>query len=323
MKEYELIVIGGGVAGMSASIAAKQNGVNDILLIEREERLGGIVNQCIHNGFGKKVLGTKVTGPEYIEYLKKDIIALNIKYNLNTMVLRISHDNIITFVNPDEGMQQAKAKAIIVATGSREMYTGRINIINSKITGVYTIGTAQQFVNIHGYLPGKEIVIVGSNEISILVARRLIIEGAKIKAIVEDEKDITCKSSKIKNLIDIFSIPVLTSSAVTELIGNDRIEKVKVSSLDEENEYTEYIDCDCVLLAVDWIAETNLLRELKIDLSEGQTAIVNNNMMTERKGIFCCGNVIHCYGYADDTTMEGIKTGKSAANYIYELNLRK
>ena len=161
MKEYELIIIGGGVAGMSAAMGAKQNGVKDILILEREERLGGTVNLCIHNGFGKKVLGTKITGPEYVDYLKTDLKALNVECRLSTMVLRINHENVVTFVNPDDGMQKVKGKAIIIATGSREKYTGRVNIINSKITGVYAIGTAQQFVNIHGYLPGKDIVIVG------------------------------------------------------------------------------------------------------------------------------------------------------------------
>ena len=194
MKEYELIIIGGGVAGMSAAMGAKQNGVKDILILEREERLGGTVNLCIHNGFGKKVLGTKITGPEYVDYLKTDLKALNVEYRLSTMVLRINHENVVTFVNPDDGMQKVKGNAIIIATGSREKYTGRVNIINSKITGVYAIGTAQQFVNIHGYLPGKDIVIVGSNEIALIIARRLIVEGARIRAIVEEEDEVICKT---------------------------------------------------------------------------------------------------------------------------------
>ncbi|MDD6770824.1 MAG: NAD(P)/FAD-dependent oxidoreductase [Inconstantimicrobium porci] len=321
MKEYELIIIGGGVAGMSAAMGAKQNGVKDILILEREERLGGTVNLCIHNGFGKKVLGTKITGPEYVDYLKTDLKALNVECRLSTMVLRINHENVVTFVNPDDGMQKVKGKAIIIATGSREKYTGRVNIINSKITGVYAIGTAQQFVNIHGYLPGKDIVIVGSNEIALIIARRLIVEGARIKAIVEEEDEVICKSREIKSIIDTFNIPVITSSAITDLIGKERIEKIKVSGVNSQDDmYSNEIECDCVLVTVDLMPETDLLKNINVDMYTNGAPIVDDKMSTNRREIFACGNAVHSYGYADDTTIEGIQTGKNAAEYICKIN---
>lgn len=321
MKEYELIIIGGGVAGMSAAMGAKQNGVKDILILEREERLGGTVNLCIHNGFGKKVLGTKITGPEYVDYLKTDLKALNVEYRLSTMVLRINHENVVTFVNPDDGMQKVKGNAIIIATGSREKYTGRVNIINSKITGVYAIGTAQQFVNIHGYLPGKDIVIVGSNEIALIIARRLIVEGARIRAIVEEEDEVICKSREIKSIIDTFNIPVITSSAITDLIGKERIEKIKVSGVNSQDDmYSNEIECDCVLVTVDLMPETDLLKNINVDMYPNGAPIVDDKMSTNRRGIFACGNAVHSYGYADDTTIEGIQTGKNAAEYICKIN---
>lgn len=321
MKEYELIIIGGGVAGMSAAMGAKQNGVKDILILEREERLGGTVNLCIHNGFGKKVLGTKITGPEYVDYLKTDLKALNVECRLSTMVLRINHENVVTFVNPDDGMQKVKGNAIIIATGSREKYTGRVNIINSKITGVYAIGTAQQFVNIHGYLPGKDIVIVGSNEIALIIARRLIVEGARIRAIVEEEDEVICKSREIKSIIDTFNIPVITSSAITDLIGKERIEKIKVSGVNSQDDmYSNEIECDCVLVTVDLMPETDLLKNINVDMYPNGAPIVDDKMSTNRRGIFACGNAVHSYGYADDTTIEGIQTGKNAAEYICKIN---
>lgn len=322
LKEYELIIIGGGVAGMSAAMGAKQNGVKNILILEREDRLGGTVNLCIHNGFGKKVLGTKITGPEYVDYLKTDLNTLNIECLLSTMVLRINHENVVTFVNPEEGMQKVKGSAIIIATGSREKYTGRVNIINSKITGVYAIGTAQQFVNIHGYLPGKDIVIVGSNEIALIIARRLIVEGAHIKAIVEEENEVTCKSREIKNIIDTFNIPVITSSEITDLIGKDRIEKIKISGVNTQDDDMSYneLECDCVLVTVDLMPETELLKNINVDMDKNGAPIVDEKMSTNRRGIFACGNAVHRYGYADDTTIEGIQTGKNAAEYICKLN---
>lgn len=306
---------------MSAAMGAKQNGVKDILILEREERLGGTVNLCIHNGFGKKVLGTKITGPEYVDYLKTDLKALNVEYRLSTMVLRINHENVVTFVNPDDGMQKVKGNAIIIATGSREKYTGRVNIINSKITGVYAIGTAQQFVNIHGYLPGKDIVIVGSNEIALIIARRLIVEGARIRAIVEEEDEVICKSREIKSIIDTFNIPVITSSAITDLIGKERIEKIKVSGVNSQDDmYSNEIECDCVLVTVDLMPETDLLKNINVDMYPNGAPIVDDKMSTNRRGIFACGNAVHSYGYADDTTIEGIQTGKNAAEYICKIN---
>lgn len=308
MEKIELVIIGGGVAGISSAIGAKKSGIEDIIILEREERLGGIANQCIHDGFGGKVLGKAVTSPEYVEYLKSTADSLNIEYKLNTMVLDVTNDNIITYVNPDEGMKKIQANNIIIATGSSEKYTGRIKIVNNRTTGIYTVGTAQQFVNVHGYLPGKEIVIVGLNEVSLIIARRLIIEGAKIKAIVEERDKDDIGNIRIGEIIDIFNIPVEYSSTVDEFFGKERVESVALLS---SNGKRKEIKCDCLLISAEWIPETDIIKNTCIEINDNGSIKVNNLMKTSRDNIFACGNVVHCYCHTDDITIEGIKTGEN------------
>lgn len=327
MEISDLLIIGGGVSGMAAAIGAKQDGIDNIMLLEREECLGGTVNQCIHDDFGKKFLGMRMTGPEYIQNLINDIDALKIEYKLNTMVLNIDENKIVTYVNPNEGIVKRQFKAIIVSTGSREMYTGNMNIVNNKLTGVYTIGTAQRFVNLHGYLPGKEIVIVGSSERALIVARRLILEGAKIKAIIEEKPYIVCDRKSVNNIIEEFNIPVKLSSIIVEVTGVERVEKIKIGEvkLDRKivSESTEVLECDCVLLSVDLMPEIDLLEGLSLKLGDkGKILEVSKQLETSQKGIFVCGSIIHPYAYADDVTVEGLKTGRIVSDYLYNVQYR-
>lgn len=321
LKQYDIIVIGGGVAGMAAAISAREKGTRKILILEREDALGGVLNLCIHNGFGRKILDDEVTGPEYAQFLIDKIDALSIEYKLNSLVLDLTRDKIVTYVNPDEGIIKAKGKCIILASGSREKFTGNINIATHKFAGIYTVGTAQKFVNTRGYLPGKNIVIIGTSDITIAIARRLLLEGAEIKALVEKKPFIIAKRKKIKQIVEDFNIPVMLSNAVIDVKGKDRIEEVTIAPVDEKgqviNGEIEKMECDCLLLSVGWVPESELAEKARLKISEKNLGLeVNEKLETSQLGIYACGNVVHSYSYADDTTLEGYEVGKQATNYL-------
>lgn len=328
LEVIDLLIIGGGVSGMAAAIGAKQAGVNNVMLIEREDYLGGVVNQCIHNDFGEKFFGVCMTGTEYVQNLINDINALKINYKLNTMVLNIDENKLVTYVNPNEGIVKKQFKSIIISTGSREMYTGNMNIVNNKLTGVYTIGTAQRLVNLHGYLPGKKVVIVGTSERSIIIARRLILEGAEVKALIEDKSEIVCKREAAANIIEEFHIPVKLSSIILEVNGGERVENIKIgrirNGIKGTGDDVETVDCDCVLLTVDLIPEMDLLKNLSIKISNknGIYTEVSEQLDNLHQGIFVSGSIIHPCAYADDVTIEGLKVGKKAADYLYSKEYR-
>lgn len=313
--EYDLVIIGGGPAGMACAISASENKVKKILLIEREEALGGELNQSIHCSFGKDIFGYNVTGSEYTQYFITKIDKSNIELKLNTMVLNVKEDNKIYYVNPDEGMQCIRGKAIVLATGSREKFNCNIDIPVNKVAGIYTIGAAQRFINAQGYLPGKKIVILGSGDKEFLIARRLIVEGAKVIAIIEPSNSLKCKSDKSKKIIEAFNIPIRLNYNILDVTGDERVTGVIIT--DEEGN-NENIECDALLISLNWNSESELVRGIDVNInSNNDSIIVNNRFETSKKGIFACGNAIHCDELSDICTQEGSYVGKIVNEYLY------
>ncbi|SHK65878.1 Thioredoxin reductase [Clostridium cavendishii DSM 21758] len=326
MHEYDIVVVGGGPSGMAAAIEARKQGILKVLLLEREDYLGGVLNQCIHNRFGRNILNKDITGPEYAQYFIEQIQDLGIEYKLNTMVLSITTTNVVSYVNPEDGMKEIEAKAIILATGSREKYTGNINIPSNKFAGIYTVGTAHKLVNVQGYLPGKEIVIFGASDISLIVARRLIVEGANVKAIIEASPNIISGTSYSEQIAEAFNISIKHSYTIHEVLGNERIEKVVVGKINNNGEIQEdsleTIECDALLLSVGWLPETELAEGARIKMSLTSLGPkVDSNFLTSQKGVYACGNLIHAYSLADKCTEEGYRVGKSAAEYVKNSHL--
>lgn len=321
MKKYDIIIVGGGLSGMTAAISASEKGAGEILILEREDYLGGILVQCIHNGFGENLMDETLTGPEFAEYFIEKIKSLNIDYKLNTMVLDINNNKVVTAVSSEEGIVEYKASAIILATGCREKYNGNINVPMHKYAGIYTVGSAHKFINFQGYIPGKNVVILGSSDIAIIVARRLIIEGAKVKAIVENQPYINSQRKSIVRCIDEFNIPLRLGYSVTEVIGDERVKAVIISKIDENgralNDTEEKVDCDCLLLSVGWMPESDLPQKARIKISSSTGGpLVDKSYETSQSGIFACGNLIHIYSWAEDAAKEGYRAGENAVKYL-------
>ncbi len=321
MKNVDLIIIGGGPAGMAAAVSAKENGIDDILIIERDASLGGILQQCIHNGFGLHSFGEELTGPEYAARYEEKVKSLGIPYMLNTIVTKITPDRVVTAMNGENGVFSIKAKAVILAMGCRERSRGALNIPGTRPAGVYSAGAAQKFVNMRGLMPGKKVVILGSGDIGLIMARRMTLEGAEVKAVCEVMPYSGGLKRNIEQCLNDFGIPLYLSHTVTKIHGKERVTGVTVSAVDENRRPIAgsemYFECDTLLLSVGLIPENELTKSAGIELNRiTNGASVNEGRQTEIDGIFACGNVLHVHDLVDFVSEESALAGKSAAEFI-------
>ena len=317
----ELVIIGGGPAGLAAAVAAYDSGVRDILILERDTSLGGILQQCIHNGFGLHRFGEELTGPEYAARYAKQVQERGIESLCGTMVLSVSPDKTVTAMNKQMGIFTLEATAVILAMGCRERPRGALNIPGTRPAGIFTAGTAQRFVNMEGYLPGKEVVILGSGDIGLIMARRMTLEGAKVKAVCELMPYSGGLNRNIVQCLQDFDIPLHLSTTVSRIHGKERVTGVSIAGVDERlqviPETETYIPCDTLLLSCGLLPENELTKSAGIPL-DGITggATVNQNRETALEGVFACGNVLHVHDLVDFVSEEAVLAGNAAAAYI-------
>ena len=319
--KYDLVIVGGGPAGLAAAIAAKDNGIDSILIIERDRELGGILNQCIHNGFGLHTFKEELTGPEYASRFIAQVEGRGIEYKLNTMVMDISHDKVVTAMNSTDGMFTIEAKAVVLAMGCRERSRGALNIPGYRPAGIFSAGTAQRLVNIEGYMPGRRVVILGSGDIGLIMARRMTLEGAKVLAVAELMPYSGGLKRNIVQCLNDFDIPLYLSHTVVDIQGKERVEGITIAEVGPDRKPipgTEiHYDCDTLLLSCGLLPENELSKTAGVALSPITSGpVVNDSLETNIPGVFACGNVLHVHDLVDFVSQEAANAGKNAAKYI-------
>jgi NADPH-dependent 2,4-dienoyl-CoA reductase/sulfur reductase-like enzyme len=321
MKNYDLVIIGGGPAGLAAAVKAYDLGMRNILLAERDDCLGGILNQCIHNGFGLHRFKTELTGPEYAGRYIKMLEERGIDYMLKTMVMDLAPDKTLTLMNSEYGLFSLKPKAVILAMGCRERPRGALNMPGDRPSGIFTAGTAQRLLNIDGFMPGREVVILGSGDIGLIMARRMTLEGAKVKLVAEINSFSAGLKRNIVQCLDDFDIPLYFNTTISRVVGKNRVEGVYLSKADEYfrviPDTEEFVSCDTVLLSVGLIPENELSRKAHVKMAhQTRGPIVDNTYMTGVPGIFACGNVLHVHDLVDNVSEEAEEAAKNAVAFI-------
>ena len=321
MINYDIVIIGGGPAGLAAAVAAHDSGIQSVLILERDEQLGGILNQCIHNGFGLHTFKEELTGPEYADRFIRQAADRNIEYKLNTMVMDISPERVVTAMNREDGMFTIQAQAVILAMGCRERPRGALNIPGYRPAGIFSAGTAQRLVNIEGYMPGKEVVILGSGDIGLIMARRMTLEGAKVKLVAELMPYSGGLKRNIVQCLDDFGIPLRLSHTVVDIEGKEHITAVTIAEVGADRKpikgTEERYTCDTLLLSCGLIPENELSTSAGVQLSPVTNGpVVNESLETSIKGVFACGNVLHVHDLVDYVSEEAAKAGETAARFV-------
>ena len=321
MKRVQAVIIGGGSAGLSAAVTLKKNGITDILVIEKDEEPGGILEQCIHNGFGLQTFKEQLSGPAYAERFLRMAEEQNVKILLNTMVTKLTADRIVEYVNAEEGTVQVQADAVILAVGCYERPRGAINITGTRPAGIYTAGQAQRYLNIDGYLVGKRVFILGSGDIGLIMARRMTLEGAKVVGVAEIMPYSNGLPRNMKQCLEDFNIPLYLSHTVTQVYGKDRLEKIEVVEVDENKNpipgSEQYFDVDTLLLSVGLIPENSLADAAGIRMDPATKGpVVDDRYMTSAEGIFACGNGLHVHDLVDFVSIQAAKAAEGAVDYL-------
>lgn len=323
MKEYDIVIIGGGPAGLAAAAAARDNGIERILILERDQELGGILNQCIHNGFGLHTFKEELTGPEYAARYAAQVQEREIEYKLNTMVIDITPDKVVTAMNREEGLFEIQAKAVILAMGCRERSRGALNIPGYRPAGIYSAGTAQRLVNMEGFMPGREVVILGSGDIGLIMARRMTLEGAHVQAVAELMPYSGGLKRNIVQCLNDYNIPLKLSHTVVEIRGKERLEGITLAAVDSKGKpipgTEEDYRCDTLLLSVGLIPENELSSSMGVEMDPVTSGpVVDESLETSIEGVFACGNVLHVHDLVDFVSEEAAAAGRNAARYIKE-----